>query len=93
MPLTSASLRLEFNYEVLTHLSRKNETGSGPNEIAKPDQARLRNPGQTVAQPEHIDEMWKLSLGHQIPRSKEQQMTFRQEVEQADLSRYEEVSR
>ena len=49
--------------------------------------------GQTVAQPEHIDEMWKLSLGHQIPRSKEQQMTFRQEVEQADLSRYEEVSR
>jgi hypothetical protein len=48
--------------------------------------------GQTVAQPEHIDEMWKLSLGREIARSKQWQIKFRQEVEQADLRRYEEVS-
>jgi hypothetical protein len=48
--------------------------------------------GQAVAQPEHIDEMWKLSLGREIAHSKEWQIKFRQEVEQADLRRYEEVS-
>jgi hypothetical protein len=48
--------------------------------------------GQSVAQPEHIDEMWKLSLGREIARSREWQIKFRQEVEQADLRRYEEVS-
>jgi len=48
--------------------------------------------GQTVAQAEHIDQMWKLSLGQPIPRSKQWQVGFQQEVERADLRRYEEVS-
>jgi transposase len=48
--------------------------------------------GQTVAQPEHIEQMWKLSLGREIPKSKQWQVSFRQEVEQTDLRRYEEVS-
>lgn len=49
--------------------------------------------GQTIAQPEHIEQMWKLSLGREVGKSKDWQVTFRQEVERADLRVYEEVSK
>lgn len=57
--------------------------------VAEHDQASRR--GQTVALPEHIEELWKLSLTPTSPPQRHWEVTFQQSVATVPLAAYEEV--
>jgi transposase len=48
-------------------------------------------PGETVSKPEHIEQLWQLSLKRPAPSSPNWQMTFAESVQTPPLALYEEV--
>lgn len=56
------------------------------------DHPLAEKPGMTISKPEHIREMWKLTLQQSPPPTKEDVIRFEQQVEERSLSIYEEVA-
>jgi transposase len=53
---------------------------------------RADRPGKCVADPEHIQELWKLSLTRPVVPQRRWEVTFQQTVKTAPLATYEEVA-
>lgn len=58
--------------------------------IASHDAAKKT--GMCVTDKQHVEEMWKLSLGRAMPPAPQWELTFKQSVAAVELSVYEEVS-
>lgn len=55
------------------------------------EHARAVKSGSCIVKPEHMQELWKLSIGSDVTAGPQWQMTFEENVQARALSRYEEV--